>query len=170
MTIKSKLKKSLLTLLFTSSLYAGGSHIQLLGGTSQVEDSDSAFVFGSGLDLVKTFNGGVELGVGVEVLYSDNEKYSSNMGADLSFLFGYNFQKKSDIPLAIRMGIGYGMGTIEDSYTQDGLVYQVGAEYEFSQKFGCGVKYKIQDFEIDLPVGTADANTKNTLVYLYFRK
>jgi len=168
--MKYKLKISLLTLLLTSSLFAGGSHIQLLGGTSQIEDSDSTFVFGTGIDLVKTFRGGIELGVGVEALYSNNKDYNTNVGADLSFLFGYNFQIKSNVPVALRMGIGYGLGTIEDTYSQSGLVYQIGAEYEFSEKFGAGMKYKVQDFEIDLPVGTADANTKNALVYLYFRK
>ena len=168
--MKYKLKISLLTLLLTSSLFAGGSHIQLLGGTSQIEDSDSNFVFGTGIDLVKTFKSGIELGIGVEALYSNNKDYNTNVGADLSFLFGYNFQNKSNVPVALRMGVGYGLGTIEDSLTQSGLVYQIGAEYEFSQNFGAGMKYKIQDFVIDLPVGIADANTENILMYLYFRK
>jgi len=168
--MKHKLKISLVTLLLTSSLFAGGSHIQLLGGTSQIEDTDSTFVFGTGIDLVKTFRGGIELGVGVEALYSNNKDYNTNVGADLSLLVGYNFQNKSNLPIAIRMGVGYGLGTIEDSLTQSGLVYQVGAEYEFSEKFGAGIKYKIQDFEIDLPVGTLNANAKNILMYLYFRK
>ena len=168
--MKHKLKISLLTLLLTSTLFAGGSHIQLLGGTSQIENSDSTFVFGTGIDLVKTFNSGFEAGISVEALYSNNKDYKTNVGADLSFLFGYNFQIKSNVPVALRMGVGYGLGTIEDSYSQSGLVYQIGAEYEFSEKFGAGMKYKIQDFSIDLPIGTADANTKNALVYLYFRK
>ena len=165
-----KLKILLVTLLMFSNLFAGGSHIQLLGGDSKIEDSDSTFVFGTGIDLVKTFNSGFELGIGVEALYSNNKDYNTNVGADLSFLFGYNFQNRSDVPMAIRMGVGYGLGTIENSLTQSGLVYQVGAEYEFSQSFGTGLKYKIQDFEIDLPVGTSDADTKNILMYLYFRK
>jgi len=168
--MKNKLNISWVTLLLTSSLFAGGSHIQLLSGTSQVENSDSTFVFGTGIDLVKTSKSGIELGIGVEALYSNNKNYNTNLGVDLSFLLGYNFQNKSNLPLALRVGVGYGMGTIENFYTQDGLVYQIGAEYEFSHKFGMGVKYKIQNFEIDLPVGTANANTKNILMYLYFRK
>lgn len=168
--MKHKLKILLAILFLSGSLFAGGSHIQLLGGTSQIEDSDSTFVFGTGIDLVKTFKDGIELGIGIEALYSNNKDYNTNVGADLSFLFGYNFENRSNIPIALRMGVGYGWGTIEDSYTQSGLVYQIGAEYEFSKSFGAGMKYKIQDFEIDLPVGISDANTKNILVYLYFRK
>ncbi len=168
--MKHKFKTLLAILFLSSNLFAGGSHIQLLGGASQIEDSDSTFVFGTGIDLVKTFDNGFESGLGVEVLYSNNKDYNTNVGADLSFLFGYNFQNSSNIPIALRLGVGYGLGTIEDSLTQSGLVYQIGAEYEFSQSFGAGIKYKIQDFKIDLLVGTADANTKNTLVYLYFRK
>jgi len=168
--MKYRIKTLLIILFYSSNLLAGGSHIQLLGGTSQVKNSDSTFAFGTGIDLVKTFNSGFELGVGVEALYSNNKDYNTNVGADLSFLFGYNFQNRSNMPISIRMGVGYGLGTIEDSYSQSGLVYQIGAEYEFSEKFGAGMKYKIQDFSINLPVGTADANTKNALVYLYFRK
>ncbi len=159
-----------MTLLLSSNLFAGGSHIQILGGTSQIEDSESTFVFGTGVDLVKIFPSGFEAGVGIEVLYSNNKDYDTNVGADLSFLFGYNFQNRSNMPIAVRMGVGYGLGTIEDSYSQSGLVYQVGAEYEFSKSFGAGIKYKVQDFEIELPVGISDANTKNALMYLYFRK
>ncbi len=168
--MKYMLKILLVTLLISSNLFAGGSHIQLLGGTSQIEDTSSTFVFGTGIDLVKTFNSGFEAGIGAEVLYSNNKNYNTNLGADLSFLFGYNFQNRSNIPISIRMGIGYGLGTIEDSLTQSGLVYQIGAEYEFSKSFGTGMKYKIQDFEIELPVGISNANTKNMLMYLYFRK
>ena len=168
--MKHKFKILLAILLISSNLFAGASHIQLLGGTSQIEESDSTFVFGTGIDLVKTFKGGIELVIGVEALYSNNKDYDTNVGADLSFLFGYNFQNKSNVPIAVRMGVGYGLGTIEDSLTQSGLVYQIGVEYEFSQNFGAGMKYKIQDFMIDLPVGTADANTENILMYLYFRK
>jgi len=160
----------LLILLLSNNLVAGGSHVQLLGGTSQIENSTSTFVFGTGVDLVKTFRGGIEFGVEIETLYSNNKNYNTNIGADLSCLFGYNFQNMSNIPVAIRMGVGYGLGTVENSYTQSCLVYQAGAEYEFSQKFGAGVKYKVQDFEIDLPAGKSDANTQNILFYLYFRK
>jgi len=168
--MRYKLRILLATLLLSSNLFAGGSHIQILGGTSQIEDSNSTFVFGTGIDLVKTFRSGIESGVSVEALYSNNKDYNTNVGTDISFLFGYNFQKRSNVPVSVRMGIGYGLGTIEDSLTQNGLVYQVGAEYEFSQKFGAGIKYKVQDFEIHLPVGKSDANTQNILVYLYFRK
>jgi len=150
-------------LLLSSTLFAGGSHIQLLGGIPQGENSDSTFVFGAGIDFIKTFENGIELGGGAEALYFNNQDFNASVDTDISFLFGYNFQNNSNIPIAIRMGLGI----IKESSTKSGLVYQIGTEYEFSKNFGAGIKYKIQ--ELELPVDTSKANTQSALMYLYFR-
>ncbi len=165
-----KISSLFILLILWSNLYAGGSHVQILGGSSQIEDFGNASVFGIGLDLVKNFSSGFEAGVGSEILYSDTTKYYSNVGADISLLFGYNLQNRYTLPLSFRCAFGYGIGTLDNRYTQSGAVYSTALEYEFSKKIGAGFKYKVQDFDIEMPDSTLPAYTKNILIYLYFRK
>ena len=60
--MKHKFKILLAILLISSNMFVGDSHIQLLGGISQIEDRDSTFVFGTGIDLIKTFYSWFEVG------------------------------------------------------------------------------------------------------------
>jgi len=170
MPLSQTKKVALIIFILSTNLFAGGSHIQILAGSSKVENLGSTFVFGTGIDLVETLHSGFEFGIGGDALYSNNKDYNTNLGVDFSLLLGYNFKNRSNIPLAIRTGIGYGLGTVRSEFTQSGIVYQVGMEYDFSKKFGIGLKYKIQDFEISLANSTEQANTKNSLLYFYFKK
>lgn len=146
---------------FANMLEASGSHIHLLAGSSKIKNSEETFVFGSGLDLVRSFRSGLELGVGSEILYSNNKDYNTNVAYDLSLLFGYDFEKKYSTPLALRMGVGYAWSTIDNLYTQKGFVSQIGMEYSLLKSLGLGVKYKTHHLDI---------NTQNMLLYLYFKK
>ena len=80
---------------------------------------------------------------------------------DLDLLGSYSFAEQG-APLRLYTGIGYGLGIIgSDAY--DGLNYQAGAEYNFGDSWGMGLKYIHNDADLSL----ANVDTDLDIYVLY---
>jgi len=163
-----KILLAITSLVLTATLSASGSHINLYGGSSEI-NSESGYIFGTGYDFIftKPKATAIEIGLGLDVLYNSVESNSHSYNGDLSLLIGF---KRNNF--AIRTGIGYGLGSGSNSgndFTQSGLVYSAATEYDFG-KYGIGLKYKHQEFEQTFLNETNPATTKNILLYFYFKK
>ena len=129
-----------------SSLFAGGSHVNFALTDNKINNG-SGYIGGDfGVDMIKTFNDGIECGVAIDIDMFLVKKYQSlndEAGeiADLLFRVGYNFNSVFQVPVALRGGIGYGVGQIGKN-TMDGAVYDVEGEYDINTKYGVGLKYK----------------------------
>lgn len=107
-----------------------------------------------GIDMIKTFESGVELGGAVDAgmfMVKEYQSINDDAGMMVDFLarVGYNFNNSFGVPLSLRTGAGYAVGQI-GSHTMDGFIYDVAAEYDFSNKYGFGVKYKQADLTLTL--------------------
>ena len=164
-----KILLAITSLVLTATLSASGSHINLYGGSSSQINSESGYTFGTGYDFIftKPKATAIEIGLGLDVLYN-SVKNDHSYNGDLSLLIG--FKKNS---FAVRTGVGYGIGSgtiSQKDFTQSGLVYSAGAEYDFTNRIGIGLKYKVQDFDMEFTNTTQNGKTKNVLMYFYFRK
>jgi hypothetical protein len=137
-------------------LYAGGSHVNLGILGNKLDNSGTTHFGGNfGVDIVKTFSNGVELGASIDgsmFMVKNYQSMNDDAGelVDLLFRAGYNFNPLFNVPIALRGGIGYGVGQI-GSNTMDGAVYDVEAEYDFNTKYGFGLKYKKANMTLTLP-------------------
>lgn len=143
-----------IVLLF-SNLYAGGSHLNFGVSGNQLDNGTAHFGGDFGVDMVKTFSNGVELGASIDgSIFTVKHYQSMNDDAgelvDALFRAGYNFNPLFNVPIAFRGGFGYGVGQI-GSNTMDGTVYDIEAEYDFNTKYGFGLKYKKADMTLTLP-------------------
>lgn len=147
-------KKYISLLLLTSSLYAGGSHINFALTDNKIDNSSNNLGGEFGIDMIKTFNDGIELGGSIDAGMFMVKKYQSlndDAGELVDFLFrvGYNFNNSFQVPLALRGGIGYGVGQIGNN-TMDGVVYDIESEYDINAKYGFGLKYKKANMTLTL--------------------
>lgn len=141
--------------LLALQLNAGGSHLNF-GVSGNQLDSGTAHIGGDfGVDMVKTFSNGVELGASIDgSMFMVKHYQSMNDDAgelvDALFRAGYNFNPLFNVPIAFRGGFGYGVGQI-GSNTMDGTIYDIEAEYDFNTKYGFGLKYKKANMTLTLP-------------------
>lgn len=138
-----------------SSLYAGGSHINFAVTENKIESGDYNLGGEIGIDMMKTFSNGFEIGGAIDAgvfMVKNYQSVNDDAGELVDFLFraGYNFNNTFQIPFALRGGIGYGLGQI-GSDTMKGVVYDVAGEYDFTDKYGVGVKYKTANMTLTLP-------------------
>ena len=145
----------IILLLLSSHLYAGGSHMNFGLTENKIGTGDYHLGGEIGIDMIKTMNNGFEIGGAIDAgmfLVKSYQSLNDDAGKLVDFLFriGYNFNNTLQIPFALRGGIGYGLGQI-GSNTMQGVVYDVAGEYDFSNKYGVGVKYKTANMTLTLP-------------------
>lgn len=150
-----KILKYITLILLSTSLYGGGSHLNFGISGNQLNNESAHFGGDFDVDMIKTFSNGVELGASIDGSMFMVKKYQSmNDDAgelvDLLFRAGYNFNPVFNVPVALRGGIGYGLGQI-GSNTMDGTVYDIEAEYDFNTKYAFGLKYKKANMTLTLP-------------------
>lgn len=122
---------------------------------NKVNSSDYRAGAEFGIDMIKTFNNGIELGGALDAgLFMVKEYQTTNdEGARLvDFLIraGYNFNNSFQIPFALRVGAGYAVGDIGTT-SMKGYIYDIAGEYDFTAQYGVGVKYKKADLTLVLP-------------------
>lgn len=144
-----------LFLLLSTHLYAGGSHMNFALTGNKVNNSDYRTGAEFGIDMIKTFNNGIELGGALDagIFLVKEYQTTNNEGARLvDFLVraGYNFNNSFQIPLALRAGAGYAVGDIGTT-SMEGYIYDIAGEYDFTTQYGVGVKYKKADLTLILP-------------------
>lgn len=142
-------------LLFSTCLFAGGSHMNFAITENKIETGDYHLGCEIGIDMMKTFSNGFEMGGAIDAgvfMVKNYQSLNDDAGELVDFLFrvGYNFNNTFQIPFALRGGIGYGLGQI-GSDTMKGVVYDVAGEYDFTDKYGVGVKYKTANMTLTLP-------------------
>lgn len=150
-----KVIKLYLVLLLTIQLYAGSSHVNLTLTENKAGTGNYRLGVELGIDMIKTYDNGIEIGGAIDAGMFMVKKYQSlNDDAgeliDLLFRAGYNFNSIYQVPVALRGGIGYGLGQI-GSDTMQGVVYDVAGEYDMNAKYGFGVKYKKATMTLTLP-------------------
>lgn len=151
----SKMINYVAMLLFSTGLYAGGSHLNFGVSGNKLDNGTTHLGGDFGVDMVKSFSNGVELGASIDgsmFMVKNYQSMNDDAGelVDLLFRAGYNFNPLFNVPVALRGGIGYGVGQI-GSNTMDGTVYDVEAEYDFNTKYGFGLKYKKANMTLTLP-------------------
>jgi hypothetical protein len=144
-----------LTLLLTTHLFAGGSHINFAITENKMDTGDYHLGGEIGIDMMKTFSNGFEIGGAIDAgmfMVKNYQSLNDDAGELVDFLFriGYNFNNALQIPMSLRGGIGYGFGQAGNDTIQ-GVVYDVAGEYDFSQKYGVGIKYKTASMTLTLP-------------------
>ena len=148
-------KSALLIFGLSVSAFAGGSHFNL-GLSGNKFDTGSNQLGGSfGLDMIKTLSNGIEIGASIDAdgfLVKRYQSLNDDAGELVDGLFraGYNFNPMFEIPVAVRGGIGYGVGRV-GSTTMDGMVYDVEGEYDIGSKYVLGVKYKKANLTMTMP-------------------
>lgn len=147
--------KYFLLFLFSLQLYAAGSHMNFALTGNKVNNSDYRAGAEFGVDMIKTFNNGIELGGALDAgLFMVKEYQTTNdEGARLvDFLVraGYNFNNSFQIPFALRTGAGYAIGQIGVTPIE-GFIYDVAGEYDFGNTYGFGVKYKKANLTLSFP-------------------
>lgn len=144
-----------LLFIFSSHLYAGGSHMNFALTGNQVDSGDYQLGGEFGIDMMKTFDNGIEIGAGLDAgmfMVKEYQSINDDAGMLVDFLarIGYNFKNSFGVPLALRTGAGYAVGQI-GSHTMDGFIYDMAGEYDFSSKYGFGIKYKKANMTLTLP-------------------
>lgn len=147
--------KVIVILQLTTSLYAGGSHVNFVLTENKAGTGNYRLGGEFGLDMMKTYDNGIEIGGAIDAGMFMVKKYQSlNDDAgelvDLLFRAGYNFNSIYQVPVALRGGIGYGLGQIGND-TMQGIVYDVAGEYDMNAKYGFGLKYKKANMTLTLP-------------------
>jgi hypothetical protein len=133
-------------LLLSAPLYAEGSHISYALTANKIENGNFRLGGELGIDLMKSFENGIELGAGMDVGIFMTKSYESlhdeaGQIVDLLLRAGYSFHKTLQIPFALRGGAGYGLGQIGND-TMKGEVYDISGIYAFNEKYALGLKYK----------------------------
>jgi len=172
--LKATLSKAAAGLILASALatsaFASGSHPTLYIGSTTIDSHDSATAFGFGVDMIKGFDSGVEAGMDINILYASiGDGYDTSTNAGLDLIIGYNFDKKLQVPIAVKAGLGYGFGKIGNSVTMKGPQYSAAVEWDITSKLGIGVKYLYQDFTASYIFADADLPIDNYLGYVYYK-
>ena len=142
-------------LLLSTQLYAGSSHVNFALSENKAGTGNYRLGGELGIDMIKTYENGIEIGGAIDAGMFMVKKYQSlndDAGELVDFLFraGYNFNSIYQVPVALRGGIGYGLGQI-GSDTMQGVVYDVAGEYDMNAKYGFGIKYKKSNMTLTLP-------------------
>jgi len=142
-------------LLLSTHLFASGSHMNFGLTENKIENGNYHLGGEIGIDMIKTLDNGIEIGGAIDAgmfMVKNYQSLNDDAGELVDFLFrvGYNFNNALQIPMSLRGGIGYGLGQI-GSDTMQGIVYDVAGEYDFSQKYGVGIKYKTANMTLTLP-------------------
>lgn len=149
-----KIRLGAALLLLSTYLCAGGSHINFASTENKIETGNYHLGGEIGIDMMKTFTNGFEIGGAIDAgvfMVKNYQSLNDDAGELVDFLFraGYNFNNAFQIPFALRGGIGYGLGQI-GSDTMKGVVYDVAGEYDFASKYGVGIKYKTANMTLTL--------------------
>lgn len=144
------------TTALTANLFAGGSHLNIGGSMTELDNYEyqpgatAGVDIMFGLDNIPWIEAGVSLNGGAIFLGGDAKTeletstvpYGSGM-----FKFGLDFGQMTDdlgeggFPLSISGLVGYGVGSINgDIYS--GLAYGGAIELEFSKNYGLGVSHQ----------------------------
>lgn len=125
--------------------------------------------FYNGVDLMATGDSGFGVGLGFDInIWNPTNTNGSSQGNSIYTMgatakVGYTFQNKYNIPLKLKVGVGYGLMdiTVHDGW---GMQYEAGAEYIIYKHLGAGVKYKYAEADI---LGTTVKNDA-TVYYMMF--
>jgi len=148
-----KIKTTLALLSLTAALQADISF-----GITQATFADGDPGYGFNMSTEWSFYSpeaakGLQIGMVMDMGYFTlgevkNLNDDAGLLVDLDLLASYSFAEHG-APLRLYTGIGYGLGIIgSDAY--DGLNYQAGAEYNFGDSWGMGLKYIHNDADLSL--------------------
>jgi opacity protein-like surface antigen len=107
----------------------------------------------------------------VDLLATDDETDISNgfaYGADITAHIGCNLEKKLNVPVTVRMGVGYGFTQLETDIYTYGVEYVASADYRFSDKYSVTASYTAQP-GATLNIGGYDApDIDNSKMSIFF--
>ena len=165
--MKKQLTAALAAFSFSAAAMATTAQFNIGGGVSNIEENGDKGALNLGVDFYNNPSG-LQFGLGADMIYSDAEGvYKKNTSFDFSLLAGFDLRDVG-MPVAVHGGVGYGFAKIMDGERMNGMVYGGNIELSFSDDFGVGIEYKVQDYEIDVSDGIP-ANTTNTLGYIFLR-
>jgi len=146
------------TLLATSTLFAGGSHLNIGGSSFEIGDADPQYgaeIGGDlmfGMDQYQWIEAGVSGNIGS--VFFDNSfdqlDHSYAPYGTLNLKLGFDFSQipqDQDLPFSIGAMIGYGGGKIDNDYFH-GMTYGGSFEVAFSQNYGLGYTYEAGTVEV----------------------